>query len=133
MSPGPSLPQGKDFDALFQETCESTMKEVLGENGMRSVSWWLDRWGVDLSSSSLRPEEFDDALVHLFQPMGAILIEARILGRFYRAQGASYRKGDSLNFAKEIEEARRLFDGTQNSMERDRSRARDQPPPSDPE
>ncbi len=115
MSPVSSLPQGKDFDALFQEACESTMREVLEESGMKSLSWWLDKSGVALSSSSLRPAEFDDALVDTFRPMGAIILETRILRRFYNELGAKYVSGDSLSFRDEVERARRLFEGAGDS------------------
>jgi len=106
--------QGKDFDAQFSEVCESTMREMLGEGGMKSVAWWLGKSGVSFSDCSRRPQDFDDALVHLFQPMGAILIDARILERFYREMGKCYRRGDSLNFAEEVAEARRVFENTLN-------------------
>ena len=122
-----------DFESCLNEVCESVMSEVLSARGKRSTSWWLSQTGVSFSDCSRRPQDFDDALVHLFQPMGAILIEARILGRFYRGRGACYRKGDSLNFAEEVEEAKRLFEGTRNSMRKDRRGARDLPPPADPE
>ncbi len=115
MSTGPSLPQGKDFDALFQEACESTMREVLEEGGMKSLSWWLGQSGVALSSSSLMPAEFNDALVDTFRPMGAIILEAKILRRFYNMLGAKYVGGDSLSFSDEVERARRLFDGVGDS------------------
>ncbi len=122
-----------DFESCLNDACESVMSEVFSASGRRSVSWWLGQSGVSFSDCSRRPQDFDDALVHLFQPMGAILIEARILGRFYKVQGACYRRGDILNFAEEVEEARRLFEETQNSAERVRNRALDPPPPADPE
>ena len=122
-----------DFESRLNEVCEAVVTEVLGVTGKRSTSWWLSQSGVSFSDCSRRPQDFDDALVHLFQPMGAILIEARILGRFYRGQGACYRRGDRLNFAEEVEEARRLFEETRNSAERVRSRALDLPPPANPE
>ena len=53
--------------------------------------------------------DFDDALVELFQPVGALILEARILARFYRSRGARYERGDTLVFADEVAEARRLF------------------------
>lgn len=85
------------------------MSEVFSASGKCSTSWWLGQSGVSFSDCSRRPQDFDDALVHLFQPMGAILIEARILGRFYREIGACYRRGDGLNFADEVEKARQLW------------------------
>lgn len=120
-----------DFESCLNEACESVMSEVLSANGKSSTSWWLGRSGVSFSDCSRSPQDFDDALVNLFQPMGAILIEARILGRFYKAQGACYRRGDSLNFAEEVGEARRLFEETLNSAERVGRRAHDLLPPAD--
>ena len=90
------------------------MGEMLGESGMKSVAWWLGKSGVSFSDCSRMPRDFDDALVYLFQPMGAILINARILERFYREMGKCYRRGDSLNFAEEVEEAKRVFEKTRN-------------------
>ena len=122
-----------DFESCLSEACESVMSEVFSASGKRSTSWWLGQSGVGFSDCSRRPQDFDDALARLFQPMGAILIEARILGRFYRGQGTCYRRGDRLNFAEEVEEARRLFDETRNSAETVRSRTLDPPPPGDSE
>jgi hypothetical protein len=65
--------------------------------------------------------------------MGAILTEARILRWFYIGRGACYRRGDRLNCAEEVEEARLLFEETRNSAERVRSRALDPPPHALPE
>lgn len=122
-----------DFESCLNEVCESVISEVLSASGKSSTSWWLGQSGVSFSDCSKRPQDFDDALVHLFQPMGAILIEARILMRFYRGRGASYRRGDSLNFAEEVEEARRLFEETRSSTDKVLGRAHNQPPPADPE
>ncbi len=107
------------------------MSEVFSASGKCSTSWWLGQSGVSFSDCSRRPQDFDDALVHLFQPMGAILIEARILGWFYRGIGACYRRGDSLNFAEEVEKARRLFEDTRNPVEKVQKRALDRPPTTD--
>jgi hypothetical protein len=99
-----------DFESRLTEACESVMSEVLSGNGKRSISWWLDRSGVSFSDCSRRPQDFDDTLVELFQPVGALLIEARILTRFYRELGARYQRSDELNFADEVTRARRLFE-----------------------
>ncbi len=111
MKSGSSSSGETDFDAKFREVCESTMRGMLGENALKSFSWWLARAGVSLSDSSLRPQEFDDALVDLFHPMGALLIETRILARFYRIQGAKYQRSDSIDFGDEVKKARQLFEG----------------------
>lgn len=113
MRPGSSLQPRKEFDAKFSEVCESTIRETLGESGMKSVAWWLCQSGVSMKDSSLRPQEFDDALVDLFHPMGALVIEAKILARFYRALGTSYHPADSLNFGDEVRKAKRLFEGSE--------------------
>jgi hypothetical protein len=104
-----------DFDACLNEVCESVISEVLGARGYESASWWLARAGVSFSDCSRRPQEFDDALVELFQPMGALLIEDRILTRFYRRLGARYRSSNDLNFADEVTKARRSFEELENS------------------
>jgi len=122
-----------DFESCLNEACESVMSEVLSASGKRSISWWLGQTGVSFSDCSRRPQDFDDALVHLFQPMGAILLEARILERFYRRQGECYRRGDSLNFAEEVEEAKRLFERTRKSTEEVGNRSQGSPPLADPE
>ncbi len=121
-----------DFESCLNEVCESVISEVLSASGKHSTSWWLGQSGVSFSDCSKRPQDFDDALVHLFQPMGAILIEARILMRFYRGRGACYRRGDSLNFAEEVEEARRLFEETRNSTDKVLGRAHNLPSSADP-
>jgi hypothetical protein len=100
-----------DFDSRMEEACESVMSEALCSSGTESTAWWLRRAGVSFSDCSKRPREFDDALVELFQPMGALIIEARILSRFYKSQGARYERGDMLSFADEVAEARHLFRG----------------------
>lgn len=99
-----------DFESCLNEACEAVMTEVLSTTGRNSTAWWLARTGVSFSDCSRRPQDFDDALVELFQPMGALLVETRILARFYRSQGARYERGDGLNFADEVNKARLLFD-----------------------
>ncbi|MDG6954271.1 MAG: hypothetical protein JRN33_04730 [Nitrososphaerota archaeon] len=99
----------RDFDDALTEVCRSVLLEVLGERGRHSTSWWLARSGVSMADCARKPEEFDDALVELFQPMGALILEARILSRFYRSQGKRYQRTDSLSFADEVGRARSLF------------------------
>ena len=76
-----------DFEGALTEVCEAVLSEVLGAAGRDTTSWWLARSGTSLSDCARRPQEFDDALVEMFQPMGALVIEGRILGRFYRTMG----------------------------------------------
>ena len=99
----------RDFDDALTEVCRSVLSEVLGERGEDSTSRWLAKSGVSMADCARKPQEFDDALVELFQPMGALILEARILSRFYRSRGARYERGSTLVFADEIAEARRLF------------------------
>ena len=99
----------RDFDDALTEVCRSVLLEVLGERGGHSTSWWLARSGVSMAGCARKPQEFDDALVELFQPMGALILEARILSRLYRSRGARYERGSTLVFADEIAEAKRLF------------------------
>ena len=102
-----------DFDSCLNEACESVLSEVFGSRGVTSTSWWLAREGVNFSDCSLRPQEFDDALVELLQPMGALIVEDRILARFCKTTGIRYHGRNSLNFADEIRSARRLFEKAQ--------------------
>jgi hypothetical protein len=99
----------RDFDDALTEVCKSVLLEVLGQRGGHSTSWWLAKSGVSMADCARKPQEFDDALVELFQPMGALILEAHILSRFYRSQGAKYERGDTLVFADEMAKARRLF------------------------
>jgi hypothetical protein len=98
-----------DFDESLNEVCRSVLSEALGASGRDTTSWWLARSDVNLSDCAARPQEFDDALVELFQPMGALVIEARILARFYRNLGARYERGLTLCFADEVQRAKELF------------------------
>jgi hypothetical protein len=97
------------FDACLNEVCESVLCEVLGASGRSSALWWLARMGLSFSDCSAKPREFDDALVELFQPMGALVIEGRILSRLYKTHGVKYTETDSLCFADEVSKARRKF------------------------
>jgi hypothetical protein len=100
-----------DFDDSLNEVCRSVLSDVLGSSGKDTTSWWLARTDVNLSDCARRPQEFDDALVEMFQPAGALVIEARILGRFYRMMGAQYERGSGLCFAEEVRKARDDFNG----------------------
>jgi hypothetical protein len=100
----------RDFDSCLNEVCESVISEVLSTRGKSSSTWSLAQANVSFSDCSRRPQEFDDALVELFQPMGALLIEDRILARFYRGLGARYLRSDDLNFPDEVTKARRFFE-----------------------
>ena len=71
-----------DFEDALNEVCQSVLSEVLGGTGRDATSWWLARSQVNLSDCAGRPQEFDDALVEMFQPAGALVIEGRILVRF---------------------------------------------------
>jgi hypothetical protein len=104
-----------DFDSCLNEVCESVISEVLSTRGRSSSSWWLAQAGFSFSDCSRRPQDFDDALVELFQPLGALLIEDRILTRFYRGLGAKYRRSGDLHFSSEVTKARRLFEELGNS------------------
>jgi len=99
-----------DFDNSLNEVCHSVLLEVFGPGGRDATSWWLAKSDVSLSDCARKPQEFDDALSELFQPTGALVIEARILARFYRNLGARYERGSTLIFADEVRRAKELFD-----------------------
>jgi hypothetical protein len=103
------------FDSRLVEACESVMSEVFPPSGRESVAWWLAKSGVSFADCSKRPQAFDDALVELFQPMGALVIEGRILSKLYRSHGAKYKETDSLCFADEVNRARLLL-GTKDAL-----------------
>ena len=97
------------FDDSLNEVCQSVLLEALGASGRNTTSWWLARSDVSLSDCARKPQEFDDALSELFQPTGALVIEGRILGRFYRTIGARYESGTELCFAEEVRKAKEAF------------------------
>ena len=99
-----------DFDDTLTEVCRSVLLEILDERGRHSASWWLAKSGVSMADCARKPQEFDDALVELFQPMGALIIEAKILSRLYRSQGKRYQRTDDLSFVDEVRRARLLLD-----------------------
>ncbi|MDG7025078.1 MAG: hypothetical protein JRN45_11230 [Nitrososphaerota archaeon] len=98
-----------DFDDSLNEVCRSVLAEALGASGRNTTSWWLARSDVSLSDCARKPQEFDDALAELFQPIGALVIEARILARFYRNLGTKYERGLTLSFPDEVQRAKELF------------------------
>ena len=100
----------QDFDDALSEACVSVLLEVLGDRGRHSASWWLAKSGVNMADCARRPQEFDDALIELFQPMGALIIETKILSRLYKSRGAKYKETDSLCFADEVSRARILLE-----------------------
>jgi hypothetical protein len=95
----------KDFDSILNRVCGSVLSEVFGKNGNL-----LGYWKINSTDCYKNPLEFDDALVDAFQWMGALLIENRILTRFYRKIGAKYSRSDDLNFAEEVRRARIEFE-----------------------
>ncbi len=95
----------QDFDSSLNRVSESVLAEALGEHGNPS------RWPrINAADCCKEPQEFDDALVDVFQRMGALLIETKILTRFYRSIGARYSRSDDLNFAEEVRKARIDFE-----------------------
>ncbi|MDE1853264.1 MAG: hypothetical protein KGI38_05905 [Thaumarchaeota archaeon] len=99
-----------DFDDAPTEVCKSVLLEVLGGRGRNSTSWWPAKSGVSMADCARNPQDFDDALVDLFQPMGALVIEAKILSRLYRRHGAKYKETDNLCFVEEVNRARLLLE-----------------------
>ena len=95
----------QDFDSRLNRVSQSVLSEALGDYG--NPPGWPRIRAVDCCK---KPQEFDDALVDVFQRMGALLIETRILTRFYRSIGSRYSRNDDLNFAEEIRRARIEFE-----------------------
>lgn len=95
----------QDFDSRLNRICESVLSEIHGENGNL-----LGSSRIDSADCSKEPQEFDDSLADIFQRMGALLIETKILTRFYRSIGARYCRSDDLNFAEEVRKARIEFE-----------------------
>jgi hypothetical protein len=85
------------------------ISEVLGPCEEGRTSSQFRRLGISPADCCRKPQDFDDVLVDRFQPMGALLIETRILTRFYRSIGSRYSRGDDINFAEEVKKARREF------------------------
>ena len=98
-----------DFEDTLNEVCQNVLSEVLGATGRDTTSWWLAKSLVSLSDCAMRPQEFDDALIEMFQAAGALVIEGRILGRFYRTMGERYERGSDICFAEEVRKARNVF------------------------
>jgi hypothetical protein len=89
----------QDFDSMLNRICESVLSEVFGGCSR-----------INSADCCRKPQEFDDALADILQRMGALLIETRILTRFYRSIGARYSRSDDLNFAEEVRKARIEFE-----------------------
>ncbi|MDV3277101.1 MAG: hypothetical protein LYZ69_01370 [Nitrososphaerales archaeon] len=105
-----------EFEAAMASACESTLKEVLGLSGFASTVYRLSMNGVSLRDCASRPADFDDFLSVLFNPVGATLVEGRILKRFYGEHTAIvFRWGDSMNFCAEVRRARQAFEDANNS------------------
>ena len=100
-----------DFEECLAKACESTLKDVLGLSGFASTIYHLSINGISLRDCARRPADFDDYLSVLFNPVGATLVEGRILKRFYRDCFARrFRWGDELNFCEEMKRARITFE-----------------------
>ncbi len=99
------------FEAAMASACESTLKEVLGLSGFASTVYRLSMNGVSLRDCASRPADFDDFLSVLFNPVGATLVEGRILKRFYSGYlNGRFGWGDGLNFVEEVRRARKAFE-----------------------
>jgi hypothetical protein len=100
-----------EFEHAFGFTCEQALREVLGATGFASTVYYLSKDGVSLVDGARRPDEFDDSLSVLFNPTGAILLEGRILGRFYHSLGIKFDwNDDGMVFKEEVREAAKRFD-----------------------
>ncbi len=100
-----------DFEACLAKACESALRETLGQSGFASTVYHLSRNGISLLDCARRPTDFDDAFSVIFNPVGASLIEGRILKSFYKKyNGGGFRWGDDLNFCEEIRRARKVFE-----------------------
>lgn len=97
------------FERVFGAQCEQALVEVLGASSLASTVHRFSKDGLSLVDSARRPAEFDDALSVLFNPVGAILLEGRILKRFYRSIGMRFEWDDGMVFKEEVEEASKQF------------------------
>jgi len=104
-----------EFEAAMASACESTLKEILGLSGFASTVYRLSMNGVSLKDCGRKPADFDDGLSVIFNPVGATLLEGRILRRFYRENVVGgFQWGDGLNFCEEVRKARRALEGLLN-------------------
>ena len=91
-----------EFEHAFEVQCQQALGEVLGAS---SFAWMVHNFskdGLSLVDSARRPAEFDDALSVLFNPVGALLLEGRILRRFYRSIGLRFEWNDGMIFKEEV-------------------------------
>jgi len=103
------LPDIAEFERAFGVQCEETLREVLGASGFTSMIHYFVEHKLSLTDSAGRPAEFDDALSFLFNPVGAALLEGRILKRFYHSIGMRFEWNDGRVFKEEVEEALKQF------------------------
>jgi hypothetical protein len=98
-----------EFELAFGVQCEHVLREVLGASSFASTVHYFIEHRVSLADSARRPAEFDDALSVLFNPVGAVLLEGRILKRFYQSIEMRFEWNDGKVFREEVEEASRQF------------------------
>jgi hypothetical protein len=98
-----------EFERAFESAGEQALREALGESGFGSTVYHLCRTGVSLADSATRPAEFDDALSTLFNPTGALLLEGKILNRFYNSIGMNFKWNGGRVFKEEVEVASKRF------------------------
>jgi len=103
------LPDVAEFERAFGVQCEESLREVLGASGFASTVHYFIEHALSLADSAGRPAEFDDALSVLFTPGGAVLLESRILKRFYHSIGMKFEWNDGRVFKEEVEEALKQF------------------------
>ncbi|MDG7022969.1 MAG: hypothetical protein JRN45_00450 [Nitrososphaerota archaeon] len=99
------------FEEAFSAACEEALKEMLGKGAFASTVYHLSRNGVSLPDGAKRPADFEDALSVVFNPVGASLVEGKVLKSFYRKYGEDgFMWGDGLNFCEEVRRARQMFE-----------------------
>lgn len=98
-----------EFERAFEVQCEQALAEVLGSSSFASILHCFGNEGISLADCAKRPSEFDDALSVLLNPVGAVLLEGRILKRFYQSIGMRFEWNDGKVFREEVEEASRHF------------------------
>jgi hypothetical protein len=103
------LPDVAEFERAFGVQCQESLKEVLGASGFASTAHYFIEHALSFSDSAVRPAEFDDALSVLFNPVGAVLLETRILKRFYHSIGMKFEWNEGRVFKEEVEEALQQF------------------------
>jgi hypothetical protein len=98
-----------EFERAFGVECEHALREFLGTSSFASTVHYFIEHAVSVADSARRPSEFDDALSVLFNPVGAVLLEGRILKRFYHSIGMRFEWNEAMVFKEEVEEASRQF------------------------